>query len=79
MLGPWRARVDEVLADSLLAREGWISAGALRRAWQTARATGVVHQQLWYVYVLELWFRHEASPGAFNGPVLEVSASPAAA
>jgi asparagine synthase (glutamine-hydrolysing) len=78
MLGPWRARVSEVFGDSTLAREGWMNATALAEAWRRALATGVVPQQLWYVYVLELWFRREHAPHEAVAPVLDTVGSPAA-
>ena len=78
MLGPWRARVDEVFASSALARDGWINAAPLAAAWRGAIARGVVPQQLWYLYVLELWLRREQRPYEAPAPVVETVGSPAA-
>jgi asparagine synthase (glutamine-hydrolysing) len=59
MLGRWRANVDEAFGHSKLAEEGWIRPGGLAQAWQRAKSSGSVSLQLWYLYVLELWFRAE--------------------
>src|SRR5271166_1716546 len=59
MLERWRANVDEAFAHSKLVEEGWIHAAGLSQAWQRARHSGLVSLQLWYLYVLELWFRAE--------------------
>jgi asparagine synthase (glutamine-hydrolysing) len=59
MLRTWRAKVDDAFRHSTLAEEGWIRSRDLRRAWEHANASGSVPQSLWYVYVLELWFRRE--------------------
>jgi asparagine synthase (glutamine-hydrolysing) len=59
MLNQWRANVDEVFEHSRLAEEGWIRAEGLSQAWQRAKNSGSVSLQLWYLYVLELWFRAE--------------------
>jgi asparagine synthase (glutamine-hydrolysing) len=59
MLGRWRAKVEETFRNPALAREAWIDADHLWRAWKRAVAQGTVPQPLWYLYVLELWFRAE--------------------
>ena len=59
MLDRWRADVDDAFDHSKLAEEGWIRAAGLSQAWQHAKSTGSVSLQLWYLYVLELWFRAE--------------------
>src|SRR6185503_12496617 len=70
MLGAWRSKVDDAFRHPVLAEHGWVRSHELRRAWERAVAAGVVPQQLWYVYVLELWARHdlgaarEVSPSA---------------
>jgi asparagine synthase (glutamine-hydrolysing) len=57
--GRWRASVAESLTGSLLEERGWIrSAPAL--AWlEEAGRRGRAPNQLWYLYVLESWLRHE--------------------
>jgi asparagine synthase (glutamine-hydrolysing) len=59
MLGAWRSNVDDAFRHSTLAERGWIEPRALARAWDGAIAAAFVPLQLWYVYVLELWARHE--------------------
>jgi asparagine synthase (glutamine-hydrolysing) len=59
MLRTWRAKVDDAFRHSTLAEEGWIRSRDLWRAWEHATASANVPQSLWYVYVLELWFRRE--------------------
>jgi asparagine synthase (glutamine-hydrolysing) len=64
----WRARVEETLGDSILAREGWINAeNALKRfAFEVER--GEASLQTWYLFVLETWMRHEQSANVFEPP-----------
>lgn len=68
MLGAWRSSVDDAFHASTLARQGWIEPHALVRAWERAIARGVVPPQLWYLYVLELWARHEHGAVARETP-----------
>ncbi|HLL15992.1 MAG TPA: asparagine synthase (glutamine-hydrolyzing) [Pyrinomonadaceae bacterium] len=59
LAGRWRARLEEVLRDSALERQGWLRpANALRLLEHTA-GEGHVPNQLWYIFVLESWLRHE--------------------
>ena len=48
-----------MLADSLLERGGWIRAAPARALLARTAAEGAVPNQLWYIYVLESWLRHE--------------------
>jgi asparagine synthase (glutamine-hydrolysing) len=57
----WRARLEELLTDSLVERRGWIDARAARDLLTRTAARGFVPNQLWYVFVLETWLRHEQS------------------
>ena len=59
MLERWRRNVDEVFDHPMLAAEGWVRADGLAAACQSAKRSGVVSLQLWYLYILELWFREE--------------------
>ena len=61
MLDRWRGNVDEAFGHSKLAEEGWVRATGLSQAWQRAKSSGCVSLQLWYLYVLELWFRAEVN------------------
>jgi asparagine synthase (glutamine-hydrolysing) len=60
MLGRWRPNVDDVFNHCKLAEEGWVQAAGLSQAWQLAKSSGSISLQLWYLYVLELWYRAEA-------------------
>ena len=57
MAGSLRPQVDAAFADSVLAREGWIQADAVRAALKGYPAE--VPLQLWYLFVLESWMRAE--------------------
>jgi asparagine synthase (glutamine-hydrolysing) len=57
----WRARLEELLTDSLVEERGWIDAAAARDLLRRTAARGFVPNQLWYVFVLETWLRHEQS------------------
>jgi asparagine synthase (glutamine-hydrolysing) len=59
MLNRWLPKVDEVFRHSALAEEGWVRQNGLSEAWEGAKTSGFVNLQLWYLYVLELWFRAE--------------------
>ena len=63
LVGRWRAAFEDALSDSLVEREGWIKAGpTLARLGEAAKA-GWAPKQLWYIYVLESWLRHERDAG----------------
>ena len=57
--GRWHAAVDETFRDSLLDREGWITGKAVRRELASCKPGGWAPKQLWYLFVLESWLRHE--------------------
>lgn len=59
--GRWRAQVAEVLRDSLVEKHGWIRADAALAQLEESARRGHAPNQLWYVYVLESWLRHEQS------------------
>jgi asparagine synthase (glutamine-hydrolysing) len=54
----WRATFQEMFADSLLARDGWISGPAVQVEFRRATEQGYASNQLWYLYVLEHWLRN---------------------
>jgi asparagine synthase (glutamine-hydrolysing) len=64
LAGRWRARFEELMSDSLLEREGWLRASAVRSELGRAAASGWAAHQLWYVFVLETWLRRERDAGA---------------
>lgn len=59
LAGRWRAAFEELLRDSVLARAGWIDAAAVRTLLARSSQAGWTPNQLWYIYVLETWLRHE--------------------
>jgi asparagine synthase (glutamine-hydrolysing) len=59
--GRWRAAVEESLGDSLLEREGWIRSAPVLAQLERAARTGWAPKQLWYIFVLESWLKHERS------------------
>ncbi|MFL6229577.1 MAG: asparagine synthase (glutamine-hydrolyzing) [Pyrinomonadaceae bacterium] len=64
LAGRWRARLEELLTDSLVERHGWIDAAAARALLTRTATRGSVPNQLWYIFVLETWLRHEQNDAA---------------
>jgi asparagine synthase (glutamine-hydrolysing) len=64
LAGRWRAAFDELMRDSLLEREGWVRAAAVRNELARAATAGWAPHQLWYVFVLETWLRRERGASA---------------
>jgi asparagine synthase (glutamine-hydrolysing) len=77
LAGRWRERVEEVLGDSLLGRDGWIRPEAVRAELERSAPREWVPKQLWYIYVLESWLRRERS--ASGAPSVGVHADDASA
>ncbi|MFY9554354.1 MAG: asparagine synthase C-terminal domain-containing protein, partial [Blastocatellia bacterium] len=67
IIGRWHDRVRQCLGDSLLGREGWINPTAALSQLELATRRGSAPKQLWYLFVLENWLRHER--GEPNGTV----------
>ena len=59
LAGKWRGRYEEMLRDSVAAREGWIDAEAVRRYLGTVDGNGTAPNALWYIFVFEQWMRRE--------------------
>jgi asparagine synthase (glutamine-hydrolysing) len=59
MVGRWRSAVEDAFSTSRLEAEGFIHAAPLRAAFADAAAANWAPLQLWHLYVLELWLRHE--------------------
>ncbi len=66
LTGRWRTDFLESFGDSVLAREGWIDARAVRSGMQKLGDGETAPNQLWYLYVLEHWMRRR------NSQVLDV-------
>jgi asparagine synthase (glutamine-hydrolysing) len=78
--GRWRAPVEEMLRDSVLEREGWIRSAPVLAQLETASRKGWAPKQLWYIFVLESWLRHERSGSQQQQPVSNLAENlPAAA
>ena len=57
----WKQPMLDVLPKALLHEQGWVSADAVARCLHKTAAQGHVPNQLWYIYVLESWLRHETA------------------
>jgi len=55
----WRNTVTKFLRTSLLDQEGWINSRAVLDQLNIAAQNGWAPNQLWYIFVLEAWLRHE--------------------
>jgi asparagine synthase (glutamine-hydrolysing) len=64
LLGRWRNSLTESLQTSVLDREGWINAPAVLDRLTVAAEKGWAPNQLWYIFVLETWLRHEQNAKA---------------
>ncbi|MEP7198299.1 MAG: asparagine synthase (glutamine-hydrolyzing) [Chloroflexota bacterium] len=80
LAGRWRGAVEAALRDGLLAHAGWIQADAAIALLGRAAQTGWAPNQLWYIYVLESWLRHEQREAQVEaGAALAISPPPGAA
>ena len=61
LAGRWYRTAFETMSDSLLGKEGWIHQPAVLEEFERAAAKGHAPLQLWHIYALELWMRHEQS------------------
>jgi asparagine synthase (glutamine-hydrolysing) len=59
MIGHWRPQVEAALSESILEKEGWIRSGLALSQLGLAAREGWAPHQLWYLFVLESWIRHE--------------------
>lgn len=67
LVGRWRNKLTALLQTSILDREGWIKSRATLDRLDAAAEKGWAPNQLWYIFVLESWLRHEQSPGVAAG------------
>jgi asparagine synthase (glutamine-hydrolysing) len=63
LVGRWRNALTESLQTSILDREGWINSRAVLDRLTVAVEKGWAPNQLWYIFVLESWLRHEQNSG----------------
>lgn len=71
LVGRWRNALAESLQTSLLDREGWINSRAVLKRLDAATEQGWAPNQLWYIFVLESWLRHEQGLGLALPPDIE--------
>jgi asparagine synthase (glutamine-hydrolysing) len=63
LVGRWRNALTEVLETSILDQQGWINSRAVLDRLNAAAEKGWAPNQLWYIFVLESWLRHEQNSG----------------
>ena len=56
----WKQPMLDVLDRALLDEQGWVNAKDVARCLRKTAETGHVPNQIWYIYVLESWLRHES-------------------
>jgi asparagine synthase (glutamine-hydrolysing) len=66
LVGRWENALVESLQTSILDREGWINASATLDRLAVAKEKGWAPNQLWYIFVLESWLRHEQNSSAVD-------------
>ncbi|MFN2454910.1 MAG: asparagine synthase (glutamine-hydrolyzing) [Pyrinomonadaceae bacterium] len=76
IVGRWRNTVEELLRDSILGRESWIRTDAVLAQLAIAAQKQWAPHQLWYLFVLESWLRHEQDE-TINERATHVQAVPA--
>jgi len=59
LVGRWQPAVTELLQTSIADRQGWINSRAVLDRLNAAAQEGRAPNQLWYIFVLESWLRHE--------------------
>jgi asparagine synthase (glutamine-hydrolysing) len=59
LVGRWQQPLTELLETSLADQQGWINCRAVRNRLNVAAQEGRAPNQLWYIFVLESWLRHE--------------------
>jgi asparagine synthase (glutamine-hydrolysing) len=69
LAGRWRGDLADLLRESQLEREGWILSAPVLSRLEKAAQEGWAPNQLWYIFVLESWLRHEQNQAASHPPV----------
>jgi asparagine synthase (glutamine-hydrolysing) len=67
LAGRWANSARDVLSDSILESEGWVNAEGALLQLEMAERKGWASNQLWYIFVLESWLRHERAEQNANG------------
>ncbi|MBV8069601.1 MAG: asparagine synthase (glutamine-hydrolyzing) [Acidobacteriaceae bacterium] len=68
LTGAWLDSTREAFRDSLLQQEGWIRSDAALKCLTEATKHKWAPLQLWYIYVLENWLRHEKTAAVTTEP-----------
>jgi asparagine synthase (glutamine-hydrolysing) len=72
LVGRWRQAVADCLQGSIVEQEGWIKSGPVLEQLAIAADRGSAPNQIWYIFVLESWLRHErGSPFLVNDRMSE--------
>jgi asparagine synthase (glutamine-hydrolysing) len=58
LVNEWKPVLEQSLADSILEREGWLRPNSLAPQIRLAERRGRADLQLWHIFVLECWLRH---------------------
>lgn len=68
LVGRWRQAVADSLQRSIVEEEGWIKVEPVLEQLAIATGKGWAPNQIWYIFVLEKWLRHERdTPVPDNG------------
>ena len=59
IIGRWRPQIEAAFRDSILDKEGWVCSDSVLTQLGLAASNGWAPEQLWYLYVLESWMKHE--------------------
>ena len=59
LAGKWGTSFRELMNTSILHEKGYINAPKVLEQWERFAPSGSVPNHLWYIYVLETWFRYE--------------------
>jgi asparagine synthase (glutamine-hydrolysing) len=71
LVGRWKNALAELMQTSILDREGWINSRATLDRLTAAAEKGWAPNQLWYIFVLESWLRHEQTSRVEVNEVLD--------
>ena len=59
LVGRWRNAFVELMQTSIMDQEGWINSRSVLNQLAVSAEKGWAPNQLWYIFVLESWLRHE--------------------
>jgi asparagine synthase (glutamine-hydrolysing) len=62
LAGEWRSCVQSLFRDSILDKNGWIRSQSVLDRLNSTPNGGTASDELWNVFVLESWLRHEQLP-----------------